>query len=131
MSKFNITAQLQLQAPTNLNAVSKQIKNKLENITSQVDVKVSSKSQKALRDVASDLKKMKKEAKDAKSAMHDLGKATAHAGKRFIAYAAATGVIYKLSGAIRESVGAAIEFERQVFLPLHWWRLRECCLKLV
>ena len=69
MSKFNITAQLQLQAPTNLNAVSKQIKNKLENITSQVDVKVSSKSQKALRDVASDLKKMKKEAKDAKSAM--------------------------------------------------------------
>jgi hypothetical protein len=114
MAKFNITAQMQLQAPTNLNAVSKQIKNKLQGIQSTANVKISATSQKALAKYNKKIKDAKKLTDEAKGAMHDFGKSTGLAFKRFAAYAAATAVIYKVTGAIKESVAAAIEFERQM-----------------
>jgi len=49
--KFVLTAQLKLQAPTNVQQVTKQIQNQLKGVSSVVSVKVDPKAQKALAQV--------------------------------------------------------------------------------
>jgi len=97
-SKFVLTAQLQLQAPANVQQVTNQIKNQLQGITSVVDVKISSKSQKSLAQISQQTKAIGEEAKKSESAMFEFGKAIGLAAKRFAAYAVATTVMFKLGG---------------------------------
>mgnify|MGYP003140565747 CR=1 FL=1 len=46
--RFVLTAQLQLQAPTNVGQVTRQIQNQLQGVSSVVDVKISPNTQKQL-----------------------------------------------------------------------------------
>jgi len=107
MSKFALTAQLQLQAPKNTNQVISQIKRDLKNgATIDIQVKGAAQAQKQIKSVTKETKKATRET-------NQLGKAIGAAFKRYVAFAAAGRALSfagKLSGAIDE----AIQFEREL-----------------
>ena len=101
MSRFVLTAQMMVQAPKNLGNVSKQIRSQLANINAPVNVNA------ATKDVA-------KNAELASSSMYQFGKSVGLAAKRFAAYAIATSVMFKITGAMAEATQAAVKFEREL-----------------
>ena len=114
MSRFVLTAQMMVQAPKNLGNVSKQIRSQLANINAPVNVQVSAQSQKALANVNAATKDVAKNAELASSSMYQFGKSVGLAAKRFAAYAIATSVMFKITGAMAEATGAAVKFEREL-----------------
>ena len=114
MSRFVLTAQMMVQAPKNLGNVSKQIKSQLANINAPVNVQVNAQSQKALANVNAATKNVAKNAELASSSMYQFGKSVGLAAKRFAAYAIATSVMFKITGAMAEATQAAVKFEREL-----------------
>ncbi len=114
MSRFVLTAQMMVQAPKNLGNVSKQIRSQLANINAPVNVQVNAQSQKALANVNAATKDVAKNAELASSSMYQFGKSVGLAAKRFAAYAIATSVMFKITGAMAEATQAAVKFEREL-----------------
>ena len=108
---FNLTAQIQLQAPTNTGRVVNQIKKSLGNL--KVNVKVQGDA-KSLSAVQGQLKGIDKSARSSAQGMNNLNKTLGEAARRFSVITIATGSMIALARAIKNSVGAAIEFEREL-----------------
>ena len=105
MAKFVLTAQLQLQAPSNVAAVARRIQNQLNNI--KVNVAVSGASA-----ASKNLNKITKGANQATSAANRMGKAFAVSVRRFAAFSIATRVVGLFARSLGDAVSEANAFER-------------------
>jgi TP901 family phage tail tape measure protein len=130
---FNINAQVILSGPKNIRAVTQSIQQQLGNINANVNLNIPKGAQqqltnlgKATQNLANNTSKLNntaqtaaksvanvgKSTKQAASAMQVLGKETALTFKRFAAAGIVTGTVFRLTQAISEGVGKALEFER-------------------
>ena len=108
--RFNLTAQLQLQAP-NTQQVASQIKKDLGGLKINVQVQQDAK---ALAGINNQLQKTDKAAKSASKSMNFLNKGIGEAARRFSVITVATGSFIALARGIKNSTKAAVEFEREI-----------------
>ncbi len=107
MSKFSLTAQIQLKAPTNTAQVVNQIKNNLQQAAT-VQINFSNLSQ-----VQKQLKSVTKQTKAATTQTNNLAASIGKAAKRYLAFAAA-GRALSFLGGLKRATDEAIEFEAQI-----------------
>ena len=107
MSRFVLTAQLQLQAPTNVAQVAKQIQNQLSNVTVNVQTKGAAQATKQMKDLT-------KATQSANTAAFQLGKTFASSLKRFAAFSVATRFVSLFTQGVGGAVDEAIKFEREL-----------------
>ena len=100
MAGFNLTAQIQLQAPTNTAQVASQISNQLNGIN--VDVKLNVNQQQMAQ------------ANQQLQSMGNLNRSLSEAARRFSVITIATGSMLALARSIKGAFGDAIEFEREL-----------------
>jgi len=109
--RFNLTAQLQLQAPQNTRQVANQIRREF----SAVDVPVKVKSDaRAIRNLNKELGGVSKNARASSKNIKVLNKDLVEAGRRFGVITLATGSFIALARGIKNATKSAIEFEREV-----------------
>ena len=113
-SAYNLTVQLNLQGPQNLNSVVNQINKKLGNINANVNVNVPGTAIKQIAQVNSGLKQTAQAAKTAQNSMERFGNAAGLAVKRFAAFTTATAGFYAITRATQESLAKFVEFDRQI-----------------
>jgi len=132
---FNINAQIILQAPKNVKAITQSIQNQLQGVTINVGANIPKNVQSQLNNLNNTLTKtgksnkgvstsglqavntlnsMGKSAKHAGGAMHMLGKETALTFKRFAAAGIVTATFFRMTQAISEAVPKALEFQREM-----------------
>ena len=109
--RFNLTAQIQLQAPTNTRQVIGQIRNQLQGITANVNVQA---NQKAINQANQGLQSTAKNARAAASSVGTLNKNLSDAARRFGVITLATGTMLSFAQAVKRAVGEAIQFEREL-----------------
>lgn len=107
MSKFVLTAQLQLQAPTNVGQVTKQIQNQLSNVNVNVQAKGAAQTTRQVKDLT-------KAVQQADSAAFKLGKTFTTSLKRFAAFSVATRAVSLFTQGIGGALDEAIKFEREL-----------------
>ena len=107
MSKFVLTAQLQLQAPNNVAQVVNQMQRQLNNVKVDVKVNGAAAAQKDLKNIAG-------ATEVATSRAHKMGKAFAVSIKRFAAFSIATRAVGLLTQGLGGAVGEAVKFEREL-----------------
>lgn len=107
MSRFVLTAQLQLQAPNNVAQVVRQIQNQLNNVTVNVQVQNSQRAQRQLQQVT-------QQTNQAASAAERMGRAFAVSVRRFAAFSIATRAVGLFTSTLSDAVQTAIDFERQL-----------------
>jgi TP901 family phage tail tape measure protein len=107
MSRFVLTAQLQLQAPNNVAQVVRQIQNQLNNVTVNVQVQNSQRAQRQLQQVT-------QQTNQAASAAERMGRAFAVSVRRFAAFSVATRAVGLFTSTLSDAVQTAIDFERQL-----------------
>lgn len=107
MSKFVLTAQLQLQAPTNVAQVTKQIQNQLSNVNVNIQAKGAAQTTRQVKDLT-------KAVQQADSAAFKLGKTFTTSLKRFAAFSVATRAVSLFTQGIGGAVDEAIKFEREL-----------------
>lgn len=107
MSKFVLTAQLQLQAPNNVSQVVSQIQNQLNNVSVNVQVQGAAQANQQLKQIT-------QSAKNATSAASKMGNAFAVSIRRFAAFSIATRAVGLFTGTLSEAVQTAIDFEREL-----------------
>ena len=105
--KFVLTAQLQLQAPRNVQQVVRQIQNQLNNVHVNVAVQGAGKANKNLRSMNSNVQQVT-------SSANKMGKAFAVSIKRFAAFSIATRAVGLLTRGLGGAVAEAVEFEREL-----------------
>jgi TP901 family phage tail tape measure protein len=108
--RFNLTAQINLQAP-NTKDVANKIRNDLNGIKASVDIKA---DPKALAAVTGQVQQIDKGAKTASRSVGLLNRNLTEAARRFSVITVATGTFISLARAIKTSVKDAIEFEREL-----------------
>ena len=101
---YNLTVQLNLQGPNNLNGVVNNINKRLNNIQANVNVKLPTSTLRQIAQVNRNLKQTGKNAADAASGMEKFGKAAGLAVKRFGAFTAATAGFYAITRATQQSL---------------------------
>ena len=132
---FNINAQIILQAPKNVKAITQSIQNQLQGVTINVGANIPKNVQSQLNNLNNTLTKtgksnkgvstsglqavntlnsMGKSAKHAGGAMHMLGKETALTFKRFAAAGIVTATFFRMTQAISEAIPKALEFQREM-----------------
>lgn len=111
---YNLTVQLNLQGPNNLNGVVNNINKRLNNIQANVNVKLPTSTLRQIAQVNRNLKQTGKSAADAASGMEKFGKAAGLAVKRFGAFTAATAGFYAITRATQQSLEKFVEFDRQL-----------------
>ena len=107
MSKFVLTAQLQLQAPTNVAQVTKQIQNQLSNVNVNIQAKGAAQTTRQVQNLT-------KAVQQADSAAFKLGKTFTTSLKRFAAFSVATRAVSLFTQGIGGAVDEAIKFEREL-----------------
>ncbi len=108
MSKFVLTAQLQLQAPGNTRQVINQLRSQLQG---QLNIPVSvTGSVQATKQI----KQVTQQTQQATTAAHNMGKAFGASIKRFAAFNIATRAVGLLASKLSQAVDEAIEFQRQL-----------------
>ena len=105
-SKFAITAELNLQTK-NLSQVVNNLKRQFQGIDFNIKIK-------DLANAESQVRGIGKAADGASKSIGSLGSSIADAAKRFSAITLATGTFVGLTRAIKNAVGDAIEFEREM-----------------
>ena len=111
MAAFNLTAQLQLQAPTNTSQVVSDIRKQLSGITANVQVKGNPQQ---LAKVNKQLQSVNKSAASSARSVGNLNRNLSEAARRFSVITVATGTMLALARAIKNAVGDAIAFEREL-----------------
>jgi TP901 family phage tail tape measure protein len=109
--RFNLTAQLQLQAPTNTRQVISQIRSQLQGVT--VDVRVEANTR-TLSQVNRSLSDINGSARNAATSFGFLNRNLSEAARRFGVITLATGTMLSFAQAVKRAVGDAIAFERQM-----------------
>ena len=103
---FNLTAQLQLQSPRNVDKVVNDIRRRLKPIG--VSLKL---------DGAKNLSKVNSEVKSVTKSTQELSQASKNveeAFRRFSVITIGTGIIINFTNAVKNSIKEAIEFEREL-----------------
>ena len=107
MSKFNLTAQIQLQAPKNAAQVVNQIQRQLQNVNVNVNVKGGQQAQRQIQNIA-------KSTSQAANASTKLGKALTASIKRYAGLAIATRAVSLFTNTLSNAVQEAIDFQREL-----------------
>lgn len=107
MSRFVLTAQLQLQAPRNVGSVVRQMQSQLGDIKVKVSLDGASRT-------SSDLNKINKDVQKVTDSASRMGKAFAVSVKRFAAFSIATRAVSLFTNVIGGAVEEAVNFERQL-----------------
>ena len=103
--KFILTAQLQLQAPTNTQQVITQMRNQLSG-AAKLDVKANI-PQRQLAQANKSIQAISASTKEASRSSAEFGRTLGAAARRFGAITIATGTFLALARGIKEGVGAA------------------------
>ena len=111
MAGFNLTAQLQLQAPTNTSQVVGNIKKQLSGISVNVQVKGDAGG---LAKINKQMQGVSKSADASSKAVGNLNRNLSEAARRFSVITVATGTMLALARSIKNAVGEAIAFEREM-----------------
>ena len=113
MSRFVVTAQIQLASPTNANIQSlvSSIQNRLSGVNVSVNVNV---NQNQLRNLNTSMRNINNTTSDAADSLERFGRQSALAVRRYTAFAAATGTFLALGQAIKSSFSEAIDFDKQL-----------------
>lgn len=107
MSRFVLTAQLQLQAPNNVRQVVQQIQSQLQGVNVNVQIQNSPQAQRQLQQVT-------QQVNQATTAAERMGKAFALSIRRFAAFSVATRAVGLFTSTLNSAVNSAIDFERQL-----------------
>jgi len=107
MSKFVLTAQLNLQAPRNTNQVLNQIRNDFKGISVPVELQGGKDASRTAKDLTKNLK-------DATNASNKLAKSFVASTRRFLAFAAAGRALSLVTNNLSNAVSEAIDFEREL-----------------
>ena len=107
MSKFLLTAQLQLQAPTNTRQVLSQMRKELSGVKVPVEVKGAAEAKRQLE-------KVSKSAKGASDAAQNMGRSFGLAFKRFAAFTVASRAVSLFTNGLANAVDEAIDFQREM-----------------
>lgn len=107
MSRFVLTAQLQLQAPNNVAQVVRQIQSQLNNVSVNVQVQGAAQAQRQLQQVTA-------HTQAATTAADRMGRAFAMSIRRFAAFSIATRAVGLFTSTLSDAVQTAIDFERQM-----------------
>jgi TP901 family phage tail tape measure protein len=107
MSRFVLTAQLQLQAPTNTAQIVRQIQSQLNNVQVNVQVQGTAQATRQVQQVAQSLNA-------ANSAASNLGRTFAISVRRFAALAVATRAVSLFTNTLADATQQAIDFEREL-----------------
>ena len=111
MAGFNLTAQLQLQAPTNTNQIVSTIQQQLSGITANVQVKGDPRN---LAQINKQMQNVSKSASASSKSVSNLNRNLSEAARRFSVITVATGTMLALARSIKNAVGEAIAFEREL-----------------
>lgn len=116
MAKFVLTAQMQLQAPTNLTQVRRQIQQQLGNVTINpvINTQALANANQQISNVGKTAAKATKNLNNASRSAQSLGASLGAAARRFASITLATGFFLGLARGISEAFGKAIEFEREI-----------------
>jgi len=107
MSRFVLTAQLQLQAPNNVSQVVRQIQNQLNGVTVNVQVQGSAQAQRQIQQITN-------QTNQCTSAATRMGRAFAVSIRRFAAFSIATRAVGLFTSTLSDAIQTAIDFERQL-----------------
>ena len=107
MSKFVLTAQLQLQAPRNANQVLNQVKSQLSGVQVPISVKGTAQATKQVNNLTAATQK-------ANSAAQSMGKSFGLAIKRFAAFTVASRAVSLVTNTLAGAVDEAIDFQREM-----------------
>lgn len=107
MSRFVLTAQLQLQAPNNVAQVVRQIQSQLSGINVNLNVQGAVQASRQLQQVTA-------QANSASTAAERMGRAFALSVRRFAAFSIATRAVSLFTSTLADSIQTAIDFERQM-----------------
>ena len=110
--RFNITAQLQLQAPTNVNAVVRSINKQLGSVGS-LDLKVKS-DPRALALANKQIQNVGKSMKTTQRSTEGLNRTLQESARRFSVITIATGTLLALANSFKNSIKSAVAFEREM-----------------
>ncbi len=109
--RFNLTAQLQLQAPTNVNQVVGQIRRQLQGVAVNVQVQGNTRN---LAAINRQMQNVRSNANGAAQGVGNLNRNLAEAARRFSVITVATGTMLAFARSIKDGVGEAIAFEREL-----------------
>ena len=107
MSRFVLTAQLQLQAPKNTRQVVSQMQGQLSNLNVPIQVTGAGKAQKQIAQVTA-------ATNQAASAATNMGKSFGLALKRFAAFTVASRAVSLFTNTMANAVQEAIDFQREL-----------------
>lgn len=107
MSRFVLTAQLQLQAPNNVSQVVRQIQSQLNNVSVNVQVQGAQQAQRQLQQVTA-------QTQAATTAADRMGRAFAISIRRFAAFSIATRAVGLFTSTLSDAIKTAIDFEREM-----------------
>ncbi|HIK67170.1 MAG TPA: phage tail tape measure protein, partial [Flavobacteriales bacterium] len=109
--RFNLTAQIQLQAPRNTSNIVGDIRKQLSGITANVKVKGDART---LAQINKQMQGVDKAASSSAKSVGRLNRNLSEAARRFSVITVATGTMLALARAIKNAVGEAIAFEREL-----------------
>jgi hypothetical protein len=104
MSRFVLTAQLQLQAPNNVAQVVRQIQSQLNNVNVNIQVQNTGQAQRQLQRIT-------QQTNQATTAAERMGRAFAVSVRRFAAFSIATRAVGLFTSTLSDAVQAAIDFK--------------------
>ena len=107
MSKFVLTAQLQLQAPRNAKQVISDVRRQLQGVNIPVEVKGTAEAKRQVDKVA-------KSTRDAAAAANDMGRSFGLAFKRFAAFTVASRAVSLFTNTLAGAIDEAIDFQREM-----------------
>ena len=107
MSRFVLTAQLKLQAPTNVTQVVNQMRSQLKGLSVPVQVNGASTATKQIKQITA-------ATKQATGAAHNMGKSFGLALKRFAAFTVASRAVSLFTNSMAAAVDESIAFQREL-----------------
>tara|TARA_Y100001938_G_scaffold116092_1_gene159860 strand:- start:53383 stop:60459 length:7077 start_codon:yes stop_codon:yes gene_type:complete len=107
MSKFVLTAQLQLQAPRNAKQVISDVRRQLQGVNIPVEVQGTAEAKRQVDKVA-------KSTRGAAAAANDMGRSFGLAFKRFAAFTVASRAVSLFTNTLAGAVEEAIDFQREM-----------------
>ena len=116
--RFVLTAQMQLQAPTNARQVISQVRRQFAqaniNISPTINTQALANANKQVQNVANSAKAASANLKTASRSATSLGSALGAAARRFASITIATGAFLALARGITEAFGRAVDFEKEL-----------------
>lgn len=112
--KFELTAELNLQSPKNIDKVLREIQSKVKSPSVELKVKGAKQAAKDVNEVAKANRGLKKETEAATKAASALGKQLGSALKNVLRYDIARRVFYTFASAVEQGVKDAISFQREM-----------------